>query len=93
MTIEKLEALERAATAGIWCADADAVVVGEDYTVSENSRVADSELIAAARNALPALLAVAKAAHTYCVLSHAGADTHDAYLELWEALDKLEATP
>lgn len=62
MTIEQLEALERAATAGIWCADADAVVVGEDYTVSENSRVADSELIAASRNALPALLAVAKAA-------------------------------
>ena len=62
MTIEKIEALERAATGGIWCADADAVVVGEDYTVSENSRVADSELIAASRNALPSLLAVAKAA-------------------------------
>ncbi len=90
MTIEKIEALERAATAGIWCADADAVVVGEDYTVSENSRVADSELIAAARNALPALLAVAKAAKAY-VDQWPNAST--AHANLVFAVAQLEATP
>lgn len=40
---------------------------------------------------LPSLLKVAEAAKAYTVLSHAGADTHDAYLDLWAALDELEA--
>lgn len=99
MTIEKLEALERAATAGpielirYPHGGGRAFSNGPRDLVADFYSEGDRELYTAARNALPALLAVAKASHTYCVLSHAGADTHDAYLELWEALDKLEATP
>ena len=98
MTIEKLEALERAATAGIWCADADAVVVGEDYTISENSRAADSYLIASARNALPSLLAVAKAAKAVRAMDQGavGYDSNEMQRmcgELDAALAQLEATP
>lgn len=112
MTIEKLEALERAATGVQWKwyppNDDDEIIIEfagkngqQDWGGlrvcpnggSQRQCETDTQLVAAARNALPALLAVAKAAKAYCVLSHAGADTHDAYLELWEALDKLEATP
>lgn len=42
-------------------------------------------------NALPSLLKVRKAAKTYCVLSNAGAYADDAYLDLWKALEELEA--
>ena len=58
---------------------------------SHRMPVPDREYIAAAMFAIPALLKVAKAAKAYTVLSHAGADTHDAYLELWAALEELEA--
>ena len=101
--IEKLEALELAATAGIWCADADAVVVGEDYTISENSRAADSYLIASARNALPSLLAVAKAAKglratdskgDWCPMTEQAMEDRERFTaELDAALAQLEATP
>jgi len=77
MTIEQLEALEKAK---------------DDPTCSfEEFGERSARYAYAQQAAFPHLLAVAKAAHTYCVLSHAGADTHDAYLELWEALDRLEA--
>jgi hypothetical protein len=105
VTIEKLEALERAATAGPWMREPiywafrmaekggsthvpENLPEGTEYPTRD-----DACFIAEARNAIPSLLAVAKAAKAYCVLSHAGADTHDAYLELWEALAQLEATP
>ena len=101
MTIEKLEALERAATAGPWLVfdPMDGIWLDENtwfiavHDAFGKHVEGDFPFIAAARNSMKDLLAVAKAAKAYCVLSHAGADTHDAYLELWEALDKLEATP
>ena len=111
-TIERLEALDKAATAGPWRWSDEFKTRDNDETWSllggggygilscdgcgnspQMCNKHDAELIVEMRESFSALLAVAKAAHTYCVLSHAGADAHDAYLELWGALDKLEATP
>ena len=91
MTIKSLRALERQATPGPWVND-----LGPDP---------DAALIAAARNALPALLAVAEAAADYVRLFHQDVwvddeeyEDHDdnlqsARLALRVALAELEATP
>jgi hypothetical protein len=69
ITIDQLEKLEKAATPGPWTIGRGVVINGAEYGGLNISRTAtmgdkgdDLELIAAARNALPALLAVAKAA-------------------------------
>ena len=96
-TIDRLKALEKAATAGVWCADGDAVVIAEDYTISENSRAKDAEFIAAAQNAIGPLLKVAEAAKAYHDMATSRYDSsrvaeferkQDA---LGEALAELEA--
>jgi len=111
MTIEQLEALEKAATAGPWAVDGTSKQVKivhpvspVDGCVANRSVVcramlsgprhmkyarANMEMCAATRNALPALLAVAKAAKCYT-----NADPMvrgEAYRDLCEALSRLEA--
>ena len=114
MTIEKLEALERAATAGPWTewigntsvhfgvrietnvhwmlVGGDGVVCKCDNMDSECKRqaVQDAAFIAAARNALGPLLAVAKAAKAYC---DQRPNTSTAHANLVFAVAQLEATP
>ena len=58
--IDELQRLHEAATEG-WRADGQ-FVDGDDFTVAECYREADANVIAAMRNALPALLRVARAA-------------------------------
>jgi len=117
MKIEKLEALERAATAGPcelyndeWTC---AIKVGEVYMQApyqpphgrgECSKWrADGAVFAAARNALPSLLAVAKAARVLSKWTEAEIDgtiklrddtyANNALADLCESLAQLEATP
>lgn len=108
MTIEQLEALEKAATGIQWKwyppNDDDEIIIEfagkngqQDWGGlrvcpnggSQRQCEADTRLVAAARNALPALLAVAKAAKCYT-----NADPMvrgEAYRDLCESLSRLEA--
>jgi hypothetical protein len=58
---------------------------------ARHTALANAQMICEMRSSLSDLLKVAEAAKAYCVLSHAGQDTHDAYLDLWKALEELEA--
>ena len=115
-TIERLEALERAATAGPWIAGDmgngwPSIYVGfseilgnlgQEWLQDGNGNATESvwetyDFIAEARNALPALLAVAKAAKAYHKLAagHYDPDRQDEFYrlqaDLGEAIERLEA--
>ena len=107
MTIEKLEALDRAATAGPWAyepiywAFRMAEKAGNTHVPDDLSKDAvypkrdDAVFMAESRNALPALLAVAKAAKKFDV-AMACCDPHAigiAQRGIREALAQLEAKP
>lgn len=117
-TIERLEALERSATAGPWIAGDmgngwPSIYVGyseilgnlgQEWTQDGNGNATESvwetyDFIAATRNAIPALLAVAKAAKLYlsecreqnpCPCPILRKDYRD---KLTKAMKQLEATP
>ena len=114
-TIERLEALERAATAGKWDVSTEytsgrIVPLSDDHRVivvmapigdvayianaldARGEQEANAAYIVAARQAFPALLAVAKAAKAYIEgdMSEASMDRYDA---LVNAVEQLEATP
>lgn len=102
MTIEKLEALERAATAGpisVGMLDDGTLVLICDgdhvaelpCTGDEETQRATADVLSAARNAIGPLLAVAKAAK--CYTNAAPMVRGEAYRDLCEAIAKLEATP
>ena len=112
MTIEKIEALERAATEGTWIAGDmgngwPSIYVGyseilgnlgQEWMQDGNGNATESvwetyNFIAEARNALPDLLAVAKAAKAYVDCGDDIPRFEETYKALCEALAKLEATP
>ena len=102
-TIERLEALERAATAGpielirYPHGGGRAFAKGPRDLVADFYSEGDRELYTAAREALPALLAVAKAAKAYHKLAagHYDPDRQDEFYrlqaDLGEAIERLEA--
>ena len=105
MTIEKLEALERAATADGWKVEITGnspwperfdivTLTGAPICImtcqTDTECTANSAVIAAARNALPSLLAVAKAAKAYC---DQWPNASTAHANLVFAVAQLEATP
>ena len=117
-TIERLEALERAATAGPWIAGDmgngwPSIYVGfseilgnlgQEWLQDGNGNATESvwetyDFIAEARNALPALLAVAKAAKAYHDMATSRYDSSRVAEferkqdELGASLAQLEATP
>jgi len=100
VTIERLRELEAAASGRPWYSqpsehdlvrgivygpDGDSLCVVDWNPGTENDPVADASLIAAARNALPALLDVAEAAALYV-----GANEPGAHERLAAALAKLD---
>ena len=121
-TIERLEALDKAATAGPWIAGDmgngwPSIYVGyseilgnlgQEWTQDGNGNATESvwetyNFIAETRNALHALLAVAKAARVLSKWTEAESDgtiklrddmyANNALADLCEALAQLEATP
>jgi hypothetical protein len=103
--IDELQRLHEAATKGPWRANGDFVdgdfVDGDDSAyigVAECYRPSNAELIAAMRNALPALLRVARAAKAAMAKAEKAAEsfyyvTGDEAEELLAALGELEREP
>lgn len=104
MTIEKLEALEREATGGPWLVfdPMDGIWLDDNtwfiavHDAFGKHVEGDFPFIAAARNSMPALLAVAKAAKAFGNATFDGVDFSE-YVKTREALRaalaQLEATP
>jgi len=98
MKLDELKALDAAATPGPWHSASWGVGDGGvDVVFYPDIDSADAALIAAARNALPKLLAVAEAAKRVCARMRDGepgiTDYDDAVDDLERSLDALEAQP
>ena len=91
MTIEQLQALEAKATPGPWYLSKDGNIVQTAHVTRDVWIIprsdGDMACIAAARNALPALLEVAMAAKVLI-----GRNNSDDWFQLNDALNKLEET-
>ena len=98
--LDKLEALEKVATPGPWgeislevscgsyCQGGSGVLELSGYPKIINAKYDDLAFIAEMRNALPKLLALARAAKT--VKCYANSDCMGVFSELENALDALE---